>query len=68
MTITGKFCTTQTGQTTCATNSNQTTGQPHGNSAAAFASAYHPATTGVHRPPAIPCLSIGGQWYVDLLG
>jgi hypothetical protein len=68
VTVTGKFCTTQTGQTTCATNINQTTGQPRGNTAAAFATAYHPAVQESIGHRAIPCLSIGGQWYVDLLG
>jgi hypothetical protein len=68
VTITGKFCTTQAGQTNCATNSNLTTGQPDAATAAAFSAAYHPATQESIGHRAIPCQDIGGQWYVDLLG
>jgi hypothetical protein len=66
VTITGKFCTTQGGSTTCATNAGVTTGQPRGSGAAAFTAAYHPSKPESIGQRAIPCLNVGGQWYVDL--
>jgi hypothetical protein len=66
VTITGRFCTTEGGTTTCATNTSLHAGQPRNDSAAAFAAAYHPSQPASIGKRAIPCQRIDNQWYVDL--
>jgi len=62
--LTGRICTTISGKTTCATNTNRAAGQPTQNTSSAFAAAF--AKGGPLGKRAIPCAEVDGLWYVDL--
>ncbi len=62
--VTGRICTTISGKTTCATNTNRSAGQPAQSTTSAFAADFSRGGTLGKR--AIPCAEVDGLWYVDL--